>query len=301
MLSVVISAYNEEKNIKDCIESIGDLADEVIVVNNSSSDKTGDIAKKLGAKVILQENDYKKIDLQKNLGFEHASEEWIFSLDADERITPKLSDEIKKSISISKEINGYFVPRKNIIFGKWIRHSIWWPDYQLRLFKKGKGKFSKASVHQPIEVKGEIRHLSEPLIHHNYNSISQFVFKMNSIYTEIEADELVSSGKKVTASDAIKMPASDFLKTYFLQKGYKDGLHGFVLSTLQAFYMFLVFAKVWEKQGFFEKKQEDMVKIFQEESEKYHKEFKYWMFTAFFKEVRNPVKKITFYLARKLL
>ena len=101
MLSVVISAHNEEKNIKDCIESIGDLADEVIVVNNSSVDKTGYIAKKLGARVISQENDYRKIDLQKNLGFDHASEEWIFSLDADERITPKLSEEIKKTLSFS--------------------------------------------------------------------------------------------------------------------------------------------------------------------------------------------------------
>jgi len=301
MLSVVISAHNEEKNIKECLESVGNLADEIIVIDNSSTDRTGEIAKKLGAKVITQENDYKKIDLQKNFGFDHASGDWIFSLDADERITPKLSDEIKKTILLTNDISGYFVPRKNIIFGRWIRHSIWWPDYQLRLFKKGKGRFPKVSVHQPIDVKGETRHLSEPLIHNNYNSISQFVFKMNTIYTEIESEEMVKSGHKVSASDSIKMPVSDFLKTYFLQKGYKDGLHGFVLSVLQSFYMFLVFAKTWERQGFFEKKQEDMIKIFNDETEKYHKEFRYWMFTALFKEAKNPIKKITYYLGRKLL
>ena len=298
-VSVVISAFNEEVKIEKCLQSLKNFADEIILIDNSSTDDTVKIAKKYTDNIFSRENN-PMLNVNKNFGFTKASNEWILSLDADEIITEELASGIK-DIKETNDVNGYYIPRKNIIFGKWIRHSIWWPDYQLKLFKKGKGKFSKASVHQPIEVKGETRHLSEPLIHHNYNSISQFVFKMNSIYTEIEAEELVNSGRKVSASDAIKMPASDFLKTYFLQKGYKDGLHGFVLSTLQAFYMFLVFAKVWERQGFFEKKQEDMVKIFQEESEKYHKEFKYWMFTALFNEVRNPVKKITFYLARKLL
>ena len=125
MISVVISAYNEEQNIKDCIESVVDFANEIIVVDNSSTDKTQEIAKKSGAVIYVQENDPKKIDLQKNFGFEKAKEEWILSLDADERLTPKLAQEITKTLSSDSHTSGYYIPRKNIIFGKWIKNSIW--------------------------------------------------------------------------------------------------------------------------------------------------------------------------------
>lgn len=300
MLSVVISAFNEEQNIKDCIESVKNLADEIIVVDNSSNDKTSEVAKKLGAKVFIQENDVRKIDLQKNYGFEKAREEWTLSLDADERITPKLADEIRGIINSGTSVNGYYIPRKNIIFGKWIKNSIWWPDYQLRLFRRGKGKFTKASVHEPIEVKGETRHFEEPMIHHNYVSVSQFVNKMNNIYTEVEAEVLIKSGKKIHVSDSIKMPASDFLKTFFLQKGYKDGLHGLVLSVLQSFYMFLVFAKIWEKQGFREKSESEVLKVVENGFWQYSRELKFWLFNSLMHEAVNPLKKAVYFIGKKL-
>ncbi|HMS22599.1 MAG TPA: glycosyltransferase family 2 protein [Candidatus Levybacteria bacterium] len=300
MISVVISAYNEEKNIAACIESVENLADEIIVVDNMSTDATALIAKKSGAKVYSQENNPKKIDLQKNYGFEKATEEWILSLDADERVTQKLSQEIKNVLQHEDNTNAYLIPRKNIIFGKWIRNSIWWPDYQLRLFKKGKGKFLKASVHKQLEVKGETKYMNEPITHYNYDSISQYVSRMNNIYTEIEADTFMSEGKKLHWTEAIRMPASDFMKTYFFQKGYRDGLHGLILSSLQAFYMFLVFAKIWERQGFYERDSRDVLEGVGRELHVLSKDATFWMLKAMQENTRNPFKKAIYICARKL-
>ena len=300
MISVVVSAYNEEKNIKECIKSVEEFADEIIVVDNSSEDRTSEIAKKLGAKVFTQANNPKKIDLQKNFGYDKATQEWILSLDADERVSQRLAQEIIKAVQ-TEEVSGYYIPRKNIIFGKWIKHSLWWPDYQLRLFRRGRGKFVSATVHQPISVKGEVRHLSEPLTHYNYATISQSVNRMNSIYTEIEADEIIREKEKLPWTQVIKMPASAFLNTFFLQKGYKDGLHGLVLSILQAFYLFLVFVKVWEKQGFYEKDQKEMLKGLEKEFETFLLQTRFWFFNSFKHETRNPFKRALYMYAKKLL
>ncbi len=300
MISVVISAYNEEKNIAACIESVESLASEVIVVDNSSKDATAMIAKKSGAKVYTQENNPKKIDLQKNYGFDKANGEWILSLDADERVTQKLSQEIKNILQQEDNVNGYLIPRKNIIFGKWIRNSIWWPDYQMRLFKKGKGKFLKASVHKQIEIKGETRYMSEPLTHYNYDSVSQYVSRMNNIYTEIEADTFMSEGKKLHWTAAIQMPISDFMKTYFFQKGYRDGLHGLILSGLQAFYMFLVFAKIWERQGFYDKDSRDVLEGVDQEMKILRKNATFWMLKTMQENTKNPFKKAIYIFARKI-
>ncbi len=300
MISVVISAYNEEKNIKECIESVEEFADEIIVVDNTSQDRTSEIAKKLGAKVFTQANNPKKIDLQKNFGYDKATEEWILSLDADERVSPRLAQEIIKVIR-AEEVSGYYIPRKNIIFGKWIKHSLWWPDYQLRLFRRGRGKFMSATVHKPLSIKGETMHLSEPLTHYNYTSISQFVNRMNSIYTEIEADEIIREKEKLHWTDSVRMPASDFLKTFFLQKGYKDGLHGLVLSILQAFYMFLVFAKIWERQGFYERDEKEILKGVEKEFGSFFFQARFWILNSFQRETRNPFKRVLYMYAKKLL
>ena len=298
-VSIVISAYNEEKNIKDCLESVK-WAHEIVVLNNSSTDRTEEIARRYTKHVIQQKNDPQRIDLQKNTGFQRASGDWILSLDADERIPENLAKEIH--ILLRQEIitqNAFEIPRKNIIFGKWIRHSLWWPDYQLRLFRKGKGKFIASKVHQPISVEGEIGTLKEPMIHYNYTSVSQYVMKMDSIYSENEAAEIVASGKKLRPLDAIAMPVHDFLKTFFLQKGYKDGLHGLVLSLLQAFYALLVFAKVWEKQGFHEENNENFLREVWAEMKKAGKEFHYWYLTETMNEATDTVKKIYLKILRK--
>src|SRR5579862_7963340 len=175
-VSAVISAFNEEKNIQRCLESLS-FASEIIVVDNSSSDKTAEIAKKYTKKVFTQKNNPSQIDLQKNFGFEKATSEWILSIDADEEISKELAKEIKSTILQKDYINGYWIPRKNIIFGKFIEHSGWFPDPQLRLFKKGTAKFVKAHVHEPVKLSGESAYLKNYIIHHHYENIAEFLNK----------------------------------------------------------------------------------------------------------------------------
>src|SRR4030043_2088266 len=151
-ISVVVSAWNEEGKIERCLAS-AKWANELIVVDNSSIDKTPHVAKKMGATVFTRPNN-PMLNINKNFGFEKASSDLILCLDADEQLTPELSGEIQKVIRDSQETVGYWISRKNIIFGKWIEHGLWWPDKQLRLFRQGKGKFPCKHVHEYIEVSG---------------------------------------------------------------------------------------------------------------------------------------------------
>jgi len=297
-ISAVISAFNEEKNITDCIKSVANLADEIIVIDNESSDKTAEIAKKYGAKLFSKPNNL-MLNINKNFGFSKANNDWIFNLDADERSTPELDCEIKQTVNSNKQDNGYWIPRKNIIFGKWIKHSIWWPDEQLRLFRNGKGKFQNKHIHEYLEVEGETGHLLNPIIHENYNSITQFLYKLDKIYTVNEAESFLNSGKEINWTDSLKWPLSDFLKTYFSEKGYKDGLHGLVLSILQAFYAEVTFAKIWEKQGFKEKEitPSEFFKI----SKSMLKEFNYWLATMEIEDTKNPVRRLLLKIKRKII
>lgn len=299
-LSAVISAYNEEKKLGACLDSVKGLADEIIVINNSSTDKTEAIAKKYTKDVFTRPNN-PMLNVNKNFGFTKATGDWILNLDADERVTPELAKEIKHVMSESSATVGYWIPRRNIIFGKAIENSIWWPDYQLRLFQREKGKFPEKHVHEMVEVKGETAHLSSPILHENYSSISQYLHKLDKLYTENEADQFIANGKKITWVDALRFPAEDFFKTFFLRKGYKDGLHGLVLSILQAFYAEIVFAKVWERQGFQEYNNPHFLKDVFKECLKLSKEFQYWFATAFIENTKNPLKRVVLKVKRKII
>lgn len=297
-LSVVISAFNEEKKIQDCLESVK-WADEIVFVDNSSTDKTAEIAKKYTGKIFTRPNN-PMLNVNKNFGFTKATGEWILSLDADERITPELTKEIKELIAHNSSlVNGYWIPRKNIIFGKWIQSDMWWPDYQLRLFRRGKGKFPGIHVHEMVTVEEETEKLQESLLHYNYETVSQFLYKMDKIYTENEVKHILKGGKSLDWFDAIRMPANDFLKTFFAQKGYKDGLHGLVLSILQAMYMEVVFAKVWERQGF--KEHEIDLHSLKEEGRKMRREMQYWFLTARMEETKDLLEKMFLRIQRKFL
>lgn len=297
-ITVVITAYNEEKKLAACLESVGDLADEIIVVDSSSVDNTSTISKKYTPHVYKQENNL-MLNVNKNFGFSKATGEWILSLDADERITPELAKEIESRITNHEpRIDGYWIPRKNIIFGKWIQGDMWWPDYQLRLFRRGKGKFPEKHVHEYVHVEGQTEKLVCPMVHYNYDSISQFIYKMDKIYTENESENILKNGKNLSWVDAIRMPLQDFIKTFFAQKGYKNGLHGLVLSLLQAMYMEIVFAKVWEKQGFKEEKLD--TKLIGREFSRIYYEIKYWLTTIYIDETKNPLTKLALRIKRRL-
>lgn len=246
-ISVVISAWNCEDKIERTISSVS-WADEIIVVDNDSTDLTVQLAKKFTKKIFHRKNN-SMLNVNKNFGFTKAMGDWILCIDSDEVIPPELSKEIKEKVH-SSQVVGYWIPRKNIIFGKWIQHGLWWPDKQLRLFRRGQGRFPEKHVHEYIAVDGATADLSNCLIHYNYESVSQYLRKLDTIYTENEVSNLLAAHYQVSWQDAIRFPVSDFLKVYFAQEGYKDGLHGLVLAIFQSFYSFVVFAKLWEKKGF---------------------------------------------------
>lgn len=297
-ISVVISAFNEEKMLEDCLKSAKLIADEIIIVDNTSQDSTVKIAKKYTDKIFTKPNDPVMLNRNKNFGFSKATGDWIISLDADERITKDLASEIKKII-LNENFNGWEIPRKNIIFGKWIRHSIWWPDYNLRLFRRGYGKFAQKHVHEKLDVKGTAGKLENPMLHYNYQTVSQFIRKLDKTYTESEVENFLKSGKSIYWYDAIRWPVNDFIKTFFFQKGYKDGLHGLVLSQLQAFYSLIFFAKVWErKENFKDLTPENFFMEFIKEIAKSAKDIKYWIYEVLMKE--KPHKKLYYKIKRKL-
>jgi len=293
-ISAVISAFNEEKNLEKCLKSLS-FADEIIVVDNQSSDRTLDIAKKYTNKVFTQKNNPKEIDIQKNFGFEKATNEWILSIDADEEISKELADEIGKILdakpSTISNINGFWIPRKNYMFGKWIKeNSGWYPDYQLRLFRKGKGKYKSQHVHEDLSIDGETEKLKEHIIHHNYDSIGQYVKKI-MIYAPNEAEEKQKNGYVFSYFDAIRFPVSDFLNWFFARKGYKDGFYGLMLALMQAFYHFLVFAFIWEKQGFKEYDKNDFLEETGKEFGKAGKDIAFWISKEKLESIKNPIAR----------
>ena len=302
-LSVVFSVHDEEKLFEEAFKSIKGLADEIIVIDNESTDRTAQIAKKYTKNIYVHKNTPNSLNATKNYGFSKATGDWILSLDADERVSPELSEEIMGSLRnfpqstgvLQTSINGYWIPRKNIVFGKWIQHGIWYPDKQLRLIRRGKGKFPEKHNHEYLEVTGELVELKNHLIHQNYQTIIQFVDKMNHTYTDNEAEVLLASGKKLEWFDAIRMPASDFILNFFRRQSYKDGLHGLVLSLLQAFYALLIFAKAWEKQGFWEYDSKDFVRDVKFELKDKGKEFSWWYtkeLMPWFLKPKQIIKKI---------
>lgn len=290
-ISVVISAFNEEDLIQDCLKSVK-WANEIIFINNQSTDRTVEIATKFTDKIYSRPNNPSMLNLNKNFGFTKAKSDWILSLDADERVSKNLKREIVNRLKQDKKTVGYLIPRKNIIFGKWIQHGLWYPDYQLRLFKRGKGKFPGKHNHELLKVKGETQKLTNHIIHYNYNSVNQYLNKIAYYYSDNEVTNFLKKGKKLYWSDAIRMPASDFLTNFFAREGFKDGLHGLVLALLQSFYSLVVFAKVWEKQGFWEYDSEDFLDQIKKEISLKRKELIYWLMKVTSQEKNYPARML---------
>lgn len=249
-ISVVINTYNEEKNIERCLKSVADFGDEIIVVDMHSADQTVEIAKKYGAKVYFYEYAC-YVEPARNFALSKATGDFILLIDADEGIPDPLKIKLKE---VAKEGKTDFVeiPRKNIIFNKWIKHSRWWPDFLVRFFRKGKVKFSD-KIHIPPVTEGEKLKLEEKedyaLVHHNFQTISQFVERLNR-YSDIQSEEIDEQGYQFKIEDLIIKPGNEFFSRYFQGEGYKDEIRGFALSVLQGFSEFIVYLKVWEKQGF---------------------------------------------------
>ena len=298
-ISAVISAFNEEDKIVDCLKSL-EFCDEVILVDNGSTDKTVQYAKKYAVKVVHRKNDL-MLNVNKNYGFSKATGEWILNLDADERVTPHLEDEIKAAVmNDDPEIVGYWIPRRNILFGKEIHHTGWYPDFQLRLFKRGFGTFPEEKIHEMVKVDGKALELTEPLIHYNYDSIQQFVRKTFMINAPHEAKEKLEAGYILKWTDAVDMPLKEFLSRFFAREGYKDGMHGLMLSLLMAFYHFLIFAYLWEQSKFVEAGTDDILAGLEQATKSGEKDLHYWFLTEKIKQAGSSSQKVLLKIQRKL-
>ncbi len=242
-LSVCIITLNEEKYIKKCIESIANIADEIIVIDSGSTDKTVEIAKNLGAKIYFRNFD--NYASQKNYALERSTKNWVFFIDGDEIIEKELSDEIKEAIK-SDVFSGYTIPRKNIIFGKFIKYSRWQPelDRHVWLFKKEKSKW-EGLVHEEIKVNGKIGKLKNSKVHFQYETVSEFLEMMDK-YSTLEASEKIGVGIGFDWLHLIFSPIYNFLVRYIYRLGFLDGVHGFILSYLMAIYHFEMWVKIWE-------------------------------------------------------
>ncbi len=255
-LSIVVLTHNEERHLRDCLASVRDLADELLVLDDHSTDRTLDIAREMGARIEHRALD--SFPMQRNAAIELARGDWLFFIDADERATPALGAEIRDAIRNSQfaiqnskfdtdaqqskienrksEIVGFWVPRRNIILGKEIRHTGWSPDYQPRVLRKGRARFDPArAVHELVLWDGAAGYLREPLIHYNYETLAQFRAKQ-IVYTRYEAQVWHAEGKRARWRGALGQPAREFLRRYISLQGWRDGGHGLLLSALMAYY-----------------------------------------------------------------
>lgn len=243
-LSVVLATYNEEKNLPDCLSSVKDIADEIIVVDGGSEDKTVDVAKKFGARVVITTNP-QIFHINKQKAIDMATKDWILQLDADERITPELGKEILKVIGNSR-VNGYWIPRKNWFLGRFLMKGGQYPDYTLRLYKRGKGRLPQKSVHEQAIVEGSIGYLKHPLLHIAYLTFNDYLTRLDR-YTNLIEDELREQKKGQNFLFVVKhmffLPVWWFFLTYIRHKGFMDSWQGFVFSFFSALRFPVAFIK----------------------------------------------------------
>lgn len=241
-LSLIVIAKNEEASIERCLRSAAGIADEIVLVDGMSTDRTADIARGLGAKV-LQPSDWPGFGPQKQRAQEAASGEWILSLDADEWIGPELVREIEAVLHDANAANGYRIPRRNRFIGEIVRHGGWWPDYVLRLYKREFGAFNDNLVHESVVVEGEVGALKNPIEHNTIVSAQDANEKIER-YGEIAGQELIARGKKSAPLLAKLRGAAAYLRSFVFQLGFLDGRTGHRVAAYQARYTYKKWALV---------------------------------------------------------
>lgn len=240
MLSVIIIAKNEAANIRACLESVS-WADEIVVVDSGSTDDTAGIAREMGASVYVHA-DWPGFGPQKNRALDYATGDWIFSIDADERVTPELRSEIEQAIC-ETGIEGYFCPRLSQFCGKFIHHCGWYPDYVLRLFRRDAGRFSDSLVHEIVRLEGKTTRLKNPLLHYSYLTQDDVERKVTH-YSSAAAQQMFEAGKKSTWLGALLSGGWAFVRTYLLRLGVLDGLAGWNIACMNARTTYLKYRKL---------------------------------------------------------
>lgn len=242
-LSIVIPTLNEEEDIRDCLESVK-WADEIIIVDMFSSDKTLDICREY-TNHIFQNNEGRVLNKNINLGIDKATGDWILYIDADERISPELKEELLKIINGDTKYDGYYLLFKHYQFGRWLKHGAWYPSYIKRFFRRGKALFPEKIVHEVLEVNGPVGYIEQPILHYNHKTVNEFLEKIN-FESSHEAEGRYKEGKKTGTFEALFVPLLIFIKRYFFLLGFLDGKEGLITNILYAFYFFLWRAKLME-------------------------------------------------------
>ncbi|HAT39498.1 glycosyltransferase family 2 protein [Polynucleobacter necessarius] len=242
-LSVILITRNEEVNLDDCLASLEGIAQQIVVVDTNSSDRTLEIAQKHGA-LVSQPSDWSGFGPQKNRALDLATGEWVLSLDADERLTPALKSEILTAIHHSANINCFAIPRLSWYCGRFIRHSGWSPDYVDRLFKRGTARFSDDLVHERLIPAGQVAKLENPMLHYSFMNYSQVLQKLDR-YSTASAEQAFAKGKTSSPLKAVLHGAWAFFRTYILRSGFLDGPQGFALAISNGQGTYYRYIKVW--------------------------------------------------------
>jgi len=241
-LTVTVIARNEADNIDRALASAAWADEIVVIVDAASDDDTAAIARAHGARV--EERSWPGFSAQKNYAAARASHDWILSIDADERITPELADEITALLAAEPPRRGYRIPRISHYLGRWIRGTDWYPDYQLRLYDRRAGEWNGRRVHESVHLNAEPGHLSHDLEHYPYRDISHHLSTIDR-YTTLAAEQMAADGTRPSIAGVALHPPFAFLRNYVLRRGFMNGGAGFVVSVLNSYYVFLKLAKAW--------------------------------------------------------
>lgn len=239
-VTATVITLNEAAHIEACLASLA-WADEVIVVDSGSTDGTPDRARSKGARVVVK--DWPGYSNQKNFAAGEAAHDWILSVDADERVTPELANEIRQLLTTEPGPSGYRIPRVTWHLGRWIRTTDWYPDPQLRLYDRRRARWKAKPVHESVAADGEVGRLANDLQHFAYRDIGHHHLTMDR-YTTLAAKEMADAGRRASLFDLTIHPWAAFMRNYFLRRGIFDGIPGFIISTMNAYYVFLKFAKL---------------------------------------------------------
>ena len=244
-LSVTIITLNEEANIRRTLESV-QWADEIVVLDSGSMDRTVSICREFTDKVFHQ--DWLGFGKQKNAAIDRATGDWVLSLDADEPVEKELAAEIRTIMASPDPNDGYRIPRKTFFLGKWIKHGGWYPDFNLRLFQKGKGRFEERAVHEAVKVNGSVGNTQHAILHYAYPDLASYLASINK-YSSLAVDVMAEKGipaRKTTWFNIVFRPAFTFIFKYVIRLGFLDGKHGLMINLFHAYYVFAKYAKAWE-------------------------------------------------------
>lgn len=243
-ISTTIITLNEEKNIEACIRSVAWTA-EVIVVDSGSTDRTVEIAKRLGARVV--HNPWPGYGQQKNFAQSQATQPWVLNIDADEIVPAELARQIRAAIDGQPDLAGLRFPRKTFYLGRWIRHGGWYPNVLLRAARKDRARWTEPSVHEELKVDGPVAELTEPLDHHAFSSIQDQILT-NLRFSKLGSRDLLERGQAPSPLRLILKPIGKFFETFIIKRGFLDGMAGFIISVNAAHSIFLKYAYLLESR-----------------------------------------------------